>query len=171
MPPMPPPCGVRPAANDDFDAFAQITNHYIQHTPIHFSYDPVTPAAFRELWESSRDRFPWLTGTDGSGRIIAYAKAGTWRDRTAYSWTVEAGIYVHHEFHGRGVGRTLYAALIDDLRSRGFHSVVGGITLPNDASVRLHESLGFVKVAHFRHAGRKFDQWHDVGFWQLMLEA
>ena len=71
--------------------------------------------------------------------------------------------------HGRGVGGALYRALLDDLRTRNVHSVVGGIALPNAASVALHEKLGFRKVAHFAEVGRKLDRWVDVGYWQLIL--
>ena len=73
------------------------------------------------------------------------------------------------EARGQGHGRTLYRSLLDACVLRGFHSAVGGITLPNPASVRLHESLGFVAVGVFKAAGSKFDRWHDVGFWQRML--
>jgi phosphinothricin acetyltransferase len=73
------------------------------------------------------------------------------------------------DFRGRGVGAALYTRLLDDLRARGFHSAIGGVTLPNPASVRLHERLGFQPVGVVRQAGHKFGQWLDVGFWQLLL--
>ena len=160
---------VRAVMPGDFDAIAAITNHYILTTPIHFGYEPIAPEALRSQWEKGRDLYPWLASVTGAGEVLAYAKAGVWRVRAAYAWTAEAGIYVREDSHGRGIGRTLYAALIADLRARGFHSVVGGITLPNAGSVRLHESLGFAPVGVVRHAGYKNNQWHDVGFWQLML--
>jgi phosphinothricin acetyltransferase len=163
------PFAVRPAQASDFDAIASLTNHYIVHTSIHFSYDPVTPAELRAIWEKYLDRYPWFVAAEVGGRLLGYAKAGVWRDRTAYSWTPEVGIYVQPDVHRRGVGRALYGRLLEDLRARGFHSVIGGITLPNQASERLHEAMGFVKVAHFKDAGWKFDAWHDVGFWQVML--
>lgn len=165
---MTPALRVRPARAEDFAAIAALTNHYIRTTPIHFAYDPVTEGELRAMWEKSRERYPWLVATAGDA-FAGYAKAGVWRDRTAYSWTPEVGIYVDASRHRTGVGRALYAALLAELQARGFHSAVGGITLPNDASVRLHEAMGFVKVGHFKHAGFKFEQWHDVGFWQVML--
>jgi len=88
------------------------------------------------------------------------------------SWlpfSVESTVYVAASHEGRGIGTALYTALLADLRARGMHMVVGGIALPNDGSVKLHEKFGFKKVAHFEHAGTKFDRWIDVGYWQLFL--
>ncbi|MBL8745485.1 MAG: N-acetyltransferase [Phycisphaerae bacterium] len=162
---------MRPVEPADFDAIAALTNHFIVNTSIHFGYDPVTPDDLRASWEQSRGRYPYLVAEIGEApaRLIGYAKSGPWRDRAAYQWTAEAGIYVAPDMHGRGTGRRLYAELIAECRRRGFHSLVGGVTQPNDASMRLHESLGFVRVGCFRHAGWKLGAWHDVMWWQLML--
>lgn len=159
---------IRPAVTADFEAIAALTNIYINTTAIHFSYEPVTAAELRGLWEKYRATYPFLVA-EIDGRFAGYAKAGVWRDRTAYQWTPECGIYIEPWAQGKGVGSKLYGALIDGLRAQGFHSVIGGITLPNEPSVRLHEKLGFVKISHVKHAGWKFGAWHDVGFWQLML--
>ncbi|MBL9150286.1 MAG: N-acetyltransferase [Phycisphaerae bacterium] len=159
---------IRTVEDSDWPAIADLTNHYIEHTAIHFGYDPVTPNELRELWWPKRDLYPFLVAADGT-RFLGYAKAGVWRERAAYKWTAEVGVYVARDTQGAGVGTRLYQALIDACRERGFHSLVGGITLPNEPSVRLHERVGFVKVAHFAHAGYKFGAWHDVGFWQVKL--
>lgn len=159
---------IRAAAEGDFPAIAALTNHYIVSTPIHFAYDPVTPAELRESWAKTRARYPFLIA-EVDGALAGYCKAGLWRDRAAYAWTPESGIYVDPARHRRGVGRALYLALFDELRARGFHSVIGGITLPNEASVRLHEAVGFTQVGFIREAGFKFDRWWDIGFWQKML--
>jgi phosphinothricin acetyltransferase len=159
---------LRPTTAADFPAVAALTNHFILHTSTHFGYEAMTPQDFEQQWLSTRETYPWLTA-EVDGAFAGYAKASTWRSRTAYQWTAEAGIYVEASARRAGVGKALYRALIDELRHRGFHSVVGGVTLPNEASVRLHESLGFTFVGSFKHAGHKFNQWHDVGFWQLML--
>lgn len=158
---------VRPAIASDFDAIAALTNIYITTTAIHFSYDPVTAEELRTAWEKHA-RYPFVVA-ELDGRFAGYAKAGPWRERAAYQWTPESGIYVEPFAQRRGVGAALYARLIDALKAQGFHSVIGGVTLPNEASVRLHERLGFVKISHVKDAGWKFNQWHDVGFWQLML--
>lgn len=161
---------IRPARETDFSAIAALTTHYINTSAIHFGYEPVTAEELLAQWQKAGRRYPWLIA-EQDGRFAGYAKAGVWRDRAAYQWAVETGIYIEPAAQGRGVGRALYTALLDDLRRRGFHMAIGGITLPNEPSERLHEALGFEKVAHFKHAGWKFDRWHDVGFWQLLLNG
>lgn len=160
---------IRPAESGDFDAIAALTNIFVRETAIHFGYDEVTADELRGAWEKSREKFPFLVALDGAGAFAGYAKASTWRERAAYQWTAELGIYVVPAKHRSGVGRGLYAVLIEDCRRLGFHTLIGGITLPNEASVRLHESLGFRKIAHFTEVGWKFGRWHDVGMWQLAL--
>jgi L-amino acid N-acyltransferase YncA len=159
---------IRPFSAPDIAPANALTNHYIQHTAIHFATQPATDAEFGDTWIQARDRFPWFTATIDS-RFAGYAKAGTWRSRAAYDQTAEVGLYVHPDFQRRGIGRALYAALFDGARRRGFHTLVAGIALPNDTSVKLHEACGFTHAGTFREVGRKFDQWHDAGFWQLML--
>ena len=144
-----------------------MTNRVIATTAIHFGYEPLGANELVEVWRA-RGKFPWLALEDGGG-VLGYAKAGTWRARDAYQWTCETTIYMAESARGRGLGRVLYKALLDECKARGFHSAIGGITLPNDASVALHEKLGFVSVGVVRDAGHKFDRWHDVGFWQCML--
>ncbi len=115
-----------------------------------------------------KPRFPWLAAEQG-GDFAGYAKSGTWRARDAYARTAEVTVYVEPACHRMGVGRALYTALLALLKARGFHTAIGGITLPNPGSVGLHEAMGFRHVGTFREVGRKFAAWHDVGFWQLML--
>jgi phosphinothricin acetyltransferase len=157
---------IRPATETDFPAIAAITNHYIATTTIHFGYEPITADELATSWRGSR--FPWLV-TDDDTRVLGYAKAGVWRDRAAYSRTTEIGLYIAHDARGRGLGTALYTELIDEVRRRGFHSAIAGITLPNDASLALHRRLGFVDVGVVRDAGWKHEQWNDVAFFQLML--
>lgn len=160
---------IRPFTLEDCAPAAALTNVYIESTAIHFGTEPQDAAYFERLWTATRDRYPWVTAVADDGRFAGYAKAGVWRERAAYAWTPETGIYVERGCQGRGIGRALYRALLDAMRERGFHSAIGGITLPNEASVRLHEAVGFVHVGTVRHAGYKFGAWHDVGFWQVML--
>lgn len=156
---------IRPADDRDFEAIAAITNHYIATTAIHFSYEPVTADYLRGL---RNDRHPWFVADAGDG-VVGYAKAGTWRERTAYSWTPEIGVYLAPDAHRRGLGKALYAALLDDLAARGFRSAIACITLPNEPSIALHRAFGFVSVGVVREAGFKFERWHDVEFWQKPL--
>jgi L-amino acid N-acyltransferase YncA len=156
---------IRSAREDDFGSIAAITNHYITTTAIHFGYEPVSPDSLLSLWRASCDRFPWLVTTEDDA-VIGYAKGGTWRDRAAYAWTVEVGLYVAPDRHRRGRGRALYSALLEELAQRGFRSAIAGITMPNDPSIAFHLALGFVSVGTVRDAGYKHGQWHDVAFMQ-----
>ncbi len=153
---------IRAARDDDFDVIAAITNHYIANTTIHFAYAPVTP---EDLRAQRTPRHPFLVFEE-DGHVVAYAKAGVWRTREAYAWTAELGVYVSHTARGRGLGRTIYQALLVECERAGFRSVVAGITMPNDASVKLHEALGFAYVGTFRDAGWKHDTWCDVAWYQ-----
>ncbi|HEY0194491.1 MAG TPA: GNAT family N-acetyltransferase [Kofleriaceae bacterium] len=159
---------VRAVRAQDFAALAAITNHYIATSSIHFGYAPVTDGELQAQWQAAGARYPWLAAAL-DGEVVGYAKAGVWRDRTAYQWTTEVGLYVADALRGRGLGRALYAALLDDVQRRGFRSVIAGITLPNPASVRLHEAFGFRHVGIFEDAGWKQGAWHAVGFWQKQL--
>ncbi len=178
---------IRPVEDGDFPAIAELTNLYIRSTPIHFAHREQSPDEFREAWIASRHRYPFLVGVEDDPRanpappapaepipfrgLCAYAKCSRWRDREAYAWTAETGIYVHPARQGRGVGTRLYRALIDAARDRGFHTLVAGLTLPNPASERLHEGVGFTRCAHFRAVGWKFERWHDVGFYEFALRG
>lgn len=154
---------IRAARDEDFAALAALTNHYIATTTIHFGYEPVTADELRAQWYQDT-RYPWLVAV--ADDAVGYAKAGVWRARTAYRWTAEVGLYVADAERGRGIGRMLYGALLDELPRRGFRSAVAGITLPNAASVALHERFGFTRVGVFEDAGWKHGQWHAVEFWQ-----
>jgi phosphinothricin acetyltransferase len=161
---------IRPFATTDIAAACALTNHYIEHTAVHFATRPASEADFLASWRAVDPKYPWLAAEIG-GRLAGYAKAGTWRPRDAYALTAEVTVYVQPEFHRRGVGRALYTALLALLREREFHTAVAGITLPNAGSVALHEAMGFTPVGVFRQVGRKFDRWHDTGWWQLILAS
>jgi L-amino acid N-acyltransferase YncA len=160
---------IRLATANDFAAIAAITNHYIRTTAIHFAYEDVAADELRALWREKESIYPWLVA-ETARAVVGYAKAGSFRARTAYLWTTETGIYLAPDQCGRGLGKLLYGRLLGVLRAQGFHSVIGGIALPNDTSVRLHERLGFLPCGTVQRVGHKFDRWHDVGFWQLFLQ-
>ncbi|HZM40406.1 MAG TPA: arsinothricin resistance N-acetyltransferase ArsN1 family B [Acidimicrobiales bacterium] len=113
---------------------------------------------------------PWLVaeGDDGRG-VVGYAYGGRFSGRAAYDWSVETSVYLAEAARGRGVGRSLYAALLAVLAAQGYRQAMGGIALPNEASVRLHEGAGFSLVGVYRAVGWKFGTWHDVGWWQRPL--
>lgn len=113
-------------------------------------------------------RYPWLVAEIG-GTVAGYAYAGEHRWRTAYRWAADVTVYVSPAHHRQGVGRALYAALLTGLREQGLHSALAGITLPNPASVGLHQSFGFELVGVYRDIGYKLGRWHSVGWYQLRL--
>jgi phosphinothricin acetyltransferase len=160
---------IRPATPQDAAAVARIYNPYIAGTIITFEQQEVSAddmaARMRAIAQAS---LPYLVLED-AGRVIGYAYAGKWHTRAAYRHTVESTIYLEGSARGSGHGRRLYAALLDALRALPVHAVIGGISLPNESSVALHEKLGFAKVAHFPELGWKLGRWIDVGHWQLVL--
>lgn len=107
------------------------------------------------------ERAPWLV-CEREGRVVGYAYGGMHRERAAYQWTVEVSAYVHPDHRKQGIGRALYTALFAALVVQGYRNAVAGITLPNDASVALHKSVGFTPVGVYRGIGYKFGAWHDV---------
>ncbi|MBS0191372.1 MAG: N-acetyltransferase family protein [Phycisphaerales bacterium] len=159
---------VRPAREPDFEAIAALTNYFIRETTIHFGTVEQGASELLEQWRTARDRYPFLVA-EVDGRFAGYCKAYQWRSREAYQWTPECGVYVEEFARRRGVARALYVQLFDVLARHGFHSVVAGIALPNEPSVRLHESLGFAASGIVRDAGWKLGRWVDVGFWQKLL--
>ncbi len=159
---------IRPVTLEDAAAIADIYNYYILHSTITFEEEALVPAEMARRIQSIATRFPWLV-YESEGDIWGYAYATDWRTRSAYKHTVETTVYLKHDATYKGVGSALYAALLQELRARNMHAIIGGIALPNEASVRLHEKFGFVKVAHFKDVGYKFGQWLDVGYWELLL--
>lgn len=102
-------------------------------------------------------------------KVIGYAYASKWKARSAYRFTVESTVYLENNFIGKGIGSSLYKALMDDLKQREIHSVVGCLALPNERSRKLQKRFGFKKVAHYKEVGYKFNKWIDVDDWELLL--
>ncbi|HEX5046779.1 MAG TPA: GNAT family N-acetyltransferase [Gammaproteobacteria bacterium] len=160
---------IRPAGAGDSEALARIYNHYIRDSIITFEEVEVPPAEMGERVAAiGRLSFPWIVA-GSEGTIVGYAYAGKWRERSAYRFAVESTVYLDPAYTGRGIGTQLYRELLTRLRSTSVHTVLGGIALPNSASVALHEKLGFTKVAHLEDVGFKLGRWIDVAYWQLVL--
>lgn len=159
---------LRAVTAGDAAAICAIYNPYVRDTVITFEYEPVSEAGMTQRIRDYTALYPWLVSAV-DGKVAAYAYATRWRTRAAYDYALESTVYVDKAYTGRGIAKPLYLALLNELRARGIHAVVGCIALPNDASVALHEKCGFVKVAHFPQVGRKFERWVDVGFWQVTL--
>ena len=163
---------IRDTLAADGAALARIYNHYIQHTAATFEEISLGAEDFHARLASVQARgLPWLVAESDDGEIIGYAYASPWRERSAYRYSVESTVYLAPERTGDGWGTRLYRELFRRLQKQGLHAVIGGITLPNPASVALHERLGMVKVAHFPEVGFKQGQWLDVGYWQLRFDA
>lgn len=159
---------IRAGKTSDAPAITEIYNDYVRKTVVTFEEVPVAADDMAQRILDVSARFPWLVWDDG-GAVAGWTYATAWKARSAYRFSVETTVYVAASHQGRGVGAALYRALIEDLRTHKVHSVVGGIALPNPASVALHEKLGFKKIAHFAEVGWKLDRWVDVGYWQLLL--
>jgi len=159
---------LRPATIADAAAIAVIYNHYILNTIITFEEEVVIAGEMARRIADVTATLPWLVWDEG-GKILGYAYASKWKPRAAYRYAVEASVYLDQGVTGRGLGTKLYTALIAEVKNRGLHAVIGGAALPNEASVALHEKLGFQKIGQFKQTGFKFGQWIDVGYWELVL--
>jgi L-amino acid N-acyltransferase YncA len=171
----PPAPSIRPATPADAAAIAHIYNHYIAHTVITFEEAPVSAEEVAARVQGVQAlALPWLVMTDPdnpSGALLGYAYANRWRARSAYRFTAETSVYLDPAATGRGLGLTLYSHLLSTLRATTpLHTLIAGIALPNPASVRLHERLGFQHVGTYPAVGFKFNQWIDVGDWSLELK-
>ena len=160
---------VRAVTPADAGAVAAIYNHYVLQTVVTFEEETVTSDEMsRRIDEVTAASLPWLVA-ERAGAIAGYAYASRWRARSAYRFSSEVTVYLAPDQGRRGIGSALYAELLSALRGSGVHAAIGGIALPNAASVALHERFGFKKVAHFEQTGFKFNRWIDVGYWQLIL--
>ena len=161
---------VRIARGSDAKAIADIYAPYVRDTVISFEYVAPDEAEISRRMAKVQAGLPWLVFEE-AGEVLGYAYAGAHRERAAYQWSVDAGIYIGRQAHRRGVGRALYELLFASLTLQGYHRVYGGITLPNAASIGLHEACGFKPIGIYPEVGFKFGKWHGVGWWGLDLPA
>lgn len=159
---------IRLATAHDAAGVQAIYAPIVRDTVISFEMEPPTVEEMRERISSTLHTHPWLV-CDDAGTIAGYAYAGAHQTRAAYQWSVNVSIYNHSDYHRRGLGRALYAALFELLRRQGIRQACAGITLPNEPSVGLHEAMGFKTVGIYSNIGYKFGAWHPVGWWQAPL--
>ena len=157
------------ASTQDAEQIAEIYKPYVIDTAVSFENTAPDSREISQRIQETLSKFPWLV-CEIQNQIIGYAYAGAYRSRCAYGWSVETTVYVRQGHQNKGIGRQLYRQLLSILKEQGVVNVLGGIDLPNEASVGLHESLGFVKVAQFKDVGFKLGKWWDVGYWQLQLQ-
>lgn len=161
---------IRPATIADLPQLVEIYNHYIINTPITFDFDPHTVEERRDWFEQFGETGPHrLLVADDGGTILGYACTHQFRTKKAYDTTAETTIYCAHDAVGRGIGAALYSALFEAIAGEDIHMLVAGITLPNAASVALHERFGFKAAGLFHAVGRKFGQYWDVGWYEREL--
>ncbi|AMY12411.1 Phosphinothricin N-acetyltransferase [Luteitalea pratensis] len=162
---------IRAAEAGDAPALARIYNHYVRETIVTFEEMEVSFGEMgARLAAITVGGLPWLVAAH-DGKVCGYAYASPWRPRSAYRFSVETTVYLDPGITRSGIGSCLYADLLGQLEALGLHAALGGIALPNAASIALHEKFGFRKVAHLTEVGLKFGNWIDVGFWQRLLSA
>ncbi len=159
---------VRRAVLLDFPAILEISNWAISETAASFKTEPDTLEQWIDPWKATAERYPWFVAhSDGS--VIGFAMASRFHSRCAYAHTAEVSVYVHPDHHGKGIGQALYHRLIPTLKAQGYRTLMAVIAVPNAASERLHTKFDFRRIGKLVGVGRKFGRWHDVVYWQLML--
>jgi phosphinothricin acetyltransferase len=154
---------IRRARPSDLEALTEIYNHYVIHTAVTFDVEPYTPETRRPWLEQFADAGRYqLFVVEEAGAVLGYAGTMRFRPKAAYETSVETTIYLHPDHTGRGLGKRLYARLFEALRGVDAHRALGGITLPNEASVALHKGFGFAPVGTYSEVGRKLGRYWDV---------
>lgn len=159
---------LRTATTRDAAGLRAIYAPYIETTAFTFENEVPSVEEIAARIEKGSRSYPWLVCTDGE-TVAGYVYASLHRDREAYQWTSECSIYIHPKYHGKGLALIMYSILFQIMRMQGLKTVYAGITLPNEASVRLHEKCGFEHFATYDNVGYKMGKWHKVGWWKLQL--
>ncbi len=161
---------IREVQSRDVGALCAIYNHYVANTSVTFGSEPISEDEMAATIVTAGPDLPWLVWEDPDTELVTgYAACSAWKSRCAYEHSLETTIYLQPGTAGQGRGTLLYGELLVRVKAAGYHTVLGGISLPNPASVALHEKLGFEKVGHLKEVGFKFDKWVDVGYWQKIL--
>ncbi len=159
---------IRLAVPSDSNSILSIYSHYITETPITFETEVPAEKEIKKRIENTSQNYPWIVFEVDSA-ITGYAYASQHRTRAAYQWAVEVSIYLDINSRGKGIGKMLYSTLFKILKAQGFYKAYAGITLPNPASIGVHEYFGFRKIGVYKSVGFKMGKWHDVEWWDLQL--
>ncbi|MCF7569296.1 N-acetyltransferase family protein [Sabulilitoribacter arenilitoris] len=159
---------IRPVHIEDAQSLLNIYNYYVINTAVTFDIEPITLKTFIKKLNVLKKDYPFIVFEENN-TILGYAYGSRFRPKPAYDYVVESTVYVKYDTHGRQIGTQLYAELLKLLKKENFHTVLGVLTIPNDASIKLHERFGFKQVANLKEVGLKFGKWLDVGIWQLKL--
>lgn len=158
---------IRKVELSDAAQIADIYDYYILNTHHTFETEPLSGEEMRERIAETSEEYPYLVA-EFDGVIQGYIYAAQFKLRQAYKHSVEASIYVRNQAKQKGIGSALYERFLEELQETDVHAIMAGISLPNEASVKFHEKLGYEKVAHFREVGYKLGRWVDVGFWEML---
>jgi L-amino acid N-acyltransferase YncA len=161
---------IRQATPQDAAALLTIYRPYVEATTVSFEISAPTVEEFAARIAKAIAGWQWLVA-EVADQAVAYAYASALRDRPAYRWSVEVSAYVHPSHQRQGIAQQLYTTLFEDLANKGFCNAYAAIALPNEASIKLHQSVGFEPVGVFKAVGRKFGRWHDVAWYQRMLRS
>lgn len=159
---------IRKVKLSDAKQIADIYNYYIEKTIITFEEEKVSEKEIEKRIEKILKDYFWIVYEENN-KILGYAYVGKWRERSAYRFTVESSVYLDKNHTGKGIGEKLYRELIKISKDKGLKAIMGVISIPNEASIKLHEKLGFYKAGYFKEVGIKFDKWIDVSYYQLNL--
>lgn len=159
---------IRKVEQSDAGEITAIYNYYIENTIITFEEEVITIEEMASRIKSISSQYPYMI-CEENGKMVGYAYATQWKTRSAYRYSAENTIYLHPDAKGKGIGSMLFEKFLEETRKTDLHVLVGGIALPNEASVALHEKFGFKKIGQFEEIGFKFGKWIDVGYWELKL--
>jgi len=164
------PMKVRPATHDDLPGILEIYNEAVANTTASYDYEPRT-LEHRIAWfdDHAQNNLPVFVAANETGRVVGWSALNRYHDRKGYQFTAENSVYVAADLRGQGIGKLLMRPLVEAARQRGLHAILAGIDAQNEASIRLHASFGFVRVAHFKQVGFKFGRWLDVVYMELLL--
>jgi L-amino acid N-acyltransferase YncA len=153
-------------------AILDIFNEAILNSTAIYEYEPRTPEWMVGWFEDKRrGNYPVVGIEDAAGQLLGFATYGVFRARPAYKYSVEHSVYVHTAHRGKGVGKALLNEVIGRARAQGYHVLVGGIDLGNEASIVFHERAGFTHAGTVRQVAFKFGRWLDLAFYQLILDT
>ncbi|MDR1177821.1 MAG: GNAT family N-acetyltransferase [Spirochaetaceae bacterium] len=161
---------IRTVSLEDAGAIVFIYNYYVKNSPATFEEIPLSARDMAARIRTVGENYPWIVWEE-NGEILGYAYMHRYHERAAYRYTAEDSIYIRAGCEGRGIGRALLENLINAARKMEIRVLLSIITVPNEASVGLHEKFGFKKAGQFHEVGYKFGQWLDVGYWELLLDA
>lgn len=158
---------IRKVEHEDAAQIAEIYNFYVLNTHHSFEQEAISVNEMLDRIDSITETCPFLV-CEIEREIVGLAYAVHYKPRSAYRHSVEVSVYVKDGSMQKGIGTALYKELFAELEKMNVHAIIAGISLPNDASIKLHEKFGFEKVAHFREVGFKMYRWVDVGYWELV---